>query len=667
MICGRYLIFSLCFLVVMVWRYDANAQTPINDVMTKLTTAANDTNKINLYKEAITYYKRKKLDTALEIVDDGIKLAKKISSPAAEAYMFLQKGYICRELGRLSEAKSVLDSALAISTATGDKKRSASIKNEIGVIEGTQADYSEATRCFLEAMKLYEEIKDTLGIGQTYIKLGVINEKLNNLDKAKECYRKAFVLSSSKKDSINMAYLYNNMGIVEGKLEKIPLAISYFDSGLAICRSEKFTNIKLGLLLNSGIAHAHAGNEDKALRLFNEGLVLARERSMPYDVPNLLLNIALLDHATPADRKIPILKEALQLARESGQKSLQVSIYQTMADAYFDQGEYKEAYLYQDTCNKLEKSIYTKEKDKEIANLQTSYELEKSHIKVAQLTQQNMERNRQRNAIIVIACMAVAALITVFLSYRRSKALNTELKKQGEELANTSQVKDKIFSIIGHDLRSPTTTIIGMLHVLTNEEDNITHEERKEIYTMLAEHSQASLDTLNKLLLWGSKEIKGISIQQENCNARKYIEANTRLLADRLTEKKLELKNTVSPDTCVHVDESHFDFIVRNLLANAIKYSYNGGTITIGTLAQAEKGTVTFYVQDNGIGISAELGNTIFQLNSESRRGTGNEKGTGLGLVLCKEFIEHNGGKIWVESEEGKGATFYFQVKEGKC
>ena len=656
----------LCKVLVLIMITNAYGQQDIKATRLAIAKAPADTNKLNLYKDALKYYKRINLDSAIIVADEGLKLAEALKSNTSVAYLLWQKGIMDREQGKLVIAKDNLERALEIYTVLGDQKKMVAIINELGVVEGTKANFQEATRYFLKALAISEHMHDTMGMGQAYIKLGVVNQSLNNLDKATEYFKYAFELCRKTGDTLNMAHLYSNMGIVEGIKENDKLAFRYFDTGLSLCTTEKFIYIKLGLLLNMGIAQARAGNDARALEIFNEGLLIARERSMLYDVPNLLLNIALLDHVVSPKEKLPLLKEALRKAKEGGQRPLVVNIYSTLADVCFDQGNYKDAYLYLDTSTREEREVFSMKKNTEIANLQALYELNRSQGEVAQLTRQNYERNLQRNAIIAVAVIALLALVVVFSSYRKTNRLNEALRSQREELANANVIKDKIFSIIGHDLRAPTATIIGMLRVLEESDGDMTSTDRMEVYKTLGKHSQATLETLNHLLLWGSREIKGVSIQKESFMANEHVAINMRLIQEQAIEKQLQIINEVPPAICIEADPSHFDFVVRNLLFNAVKYSFKGGQVKIG-VRDSSNDRVCFYVSDTGVGIPDALKEQLFTLNSASRPGTNNEKGTGLGLVLCRDFVEMNGGRIWVDDAAGQGTVFCFEMKKGNC
>ena len=660
-------IISFCvgMIVLVVLSFGGSAQVNIANTLSKLRGANDDTNKVNLYRDAIEYYKRSNPDSAFALAEAGLKVAISIKSSRAEGFMLWQLGSIDRVQGRLVTAGVRFNEAHDIYQRLGERKYVAILKNELGVIEGIKGNYDAATKQFYDALKIYESLGDTLGIGQTYIKLGVVNESLNNLEKADTFYKMAFEKSRSIGDSVNMAFLYNNMGILEGKREHNTESLQYFHKGLAMCTGSRFTDVHISLLLNCGIANERFGNELTALANYDTALKIARDHNMQFDVPNILLNMALLDHAVSRDEKMPLMREALRRAKETDQKNLEANIYTALADFSFENGSYKDAYLYQDTANKIEKKIFSVQKNSEIANLESLYELDKSRNKVMQLEETAKQGDFQRNVIIGIAVIMLIVLVFFMLLYQKTVSLNSELKEGKRQLAEANKTKDVMFSIIGHDLRAPTHSILGMLNVLQSNKQ-MAEDEKAEVYKLLKEQSQASLDTLNKLLLWGSRQIKGINILMENFDVGDIIESNTRLLQDSASEKQLTIVNKVPVGVSVYADSSHFDFVFRNLLANAIKFSKKKGIIETGVAEKKASGFVVFYVKDHGIGIKKDMIERIFGLGNISRTGTENERGTGLGLVLCKDFVEQDGGTIWVESEVGQGSVFFFSLREPK-
>ncbi|PQJ10058.1 hypothetical protein CJD36_015275 [Flavipsychrobacter stenotrophus] len=658
--CYRIYIPLCLFALLLLSPRAVLSQQNIASITARISIAKEDTVKLRLYKQAVEYYKKRVPDTAYRYAEEGLNLSEKLGVTTDEAYLSGQLGSLDRTAGRMGLAKVRLQNALELyERGINDKRAIGLLKNELGVLEGLQGNFNEATRQFISALKIYEGLSDTLGIVQTYIKLGTVNDYMENLDKSHLYCTSALALAQIIKDTIDMAYLYNNMAINQGKRGNYEQALKYCELGLSYCNTPRFDEVKVLLLLNTGIIYKEKGEEVRALANFKQALTIARE----HDVPNLLLNIAMLDKATPHDQKIPLLKQALAIALKKDQKNIVANIYEVISDVYVDEHNYQAAYTYKDSANEIRQQIFTVQKNAEVANLEALYELDKSKHKVLQLEEQNKNKNFQRNVMIAIAIVIAVALL-LYKSYKKTIGLNKELKAGKEKLALANQVKDKIFSIIGHDLRTPTHTIIGMLKVLDSEDHGMTHEEEAKVFKMLKEQSEASLETLNKLLLWGSRQIKGISLERELFNVNETIESNLKLHHENAIEKHIDIVNKVPAETTVYADISHFDFVVRNLLSNGLKFSKNSGEVEIGLAPNSNSEYVCFYVKDHGVGIKA--GNTahIFGLNSTSSLGTSNEKGTGLGLVLCRDFVELNGGKIWVESEEGNGATFYFTMRK---
>lgn len=179
-------------------------------------------------------------------------------------------------------------------------------------------------------------------------------------------------------------------------------------------------------------------------------------------------------------------------------------------------------------------------------------------------------------------------------------------------------------------------------------------------YKSLSKVSREALVCSRKL--WNRSLVKGIQLQQQKMQPKEYIEAGIALKRIMATEKSITITDNTPAGLYVYSDPSIFDFIMRNLLTNALKYTPRNGTIVISADAAAKPGFVVFAVKDSGMGIDKALLPRIFY-SLKSEEGTENEKGHGIGLMLCKEFALQNSGDIWVESEQGHGATFYFSVK----
>nr|MCU0391076.1 sensor histidine kinase [Thermoflexibacter sp.] len=242
----------------------------------------------------------------------------------------------------------------------------------------------------------------------------------------------------------------------------------------------------------------------------------------------------------------------------------------------------------------------------------------------------------------------------------KNRELESKVNQRTLELRESNATKDKLFSIISHDLRSPLNTLKGMLAAL--ESDILSRQEIQEIAKDIQKRLDSTDTTLNDLLQWATSQMEGATLKKEVIDIQELIDKKIELFSFIAQNKQVKFYNEVTENISVYADLNHVKVILRNLIANALKFTHVHGNITISA-RQEIKDFVTIAVKDTGIGMTTAQSQKLFESNTlYTTRGTQNEKGTGLGLLLCKDFVEKNGGKIWVESEYGKGSTFYFTL-----
>jgi PAS domain S-box-containing protein len=247
------------------------------------------------------------------------------------------------------------------------------------------------------------------------------------------------------------------------------------------------------------------------------------------------------------------------------------------------------------------------------------------------------------------------------VSIERKKA-EEEIKLKNELLQAINADKDKFFSILAHDLRGPLSTFVGATRILTEEIQTMDMEEIKEITLGMKASATNIYSLLENLLEWSQLKRGAMDFMPEKLNLKEKIEACIDVLSESARKKRIELTYSIPGEMEVFADNHMFDSVIRNLVSNAIKFTHVGGKVSITADRKSDQ-SIMIKISDSGIGMTPELKNKLFQLNEmTSRTGTEGEPSTGLGLLLCKEFIEKQGGKIWVESEVGKGSTFSFTV-----
>ncbi|MDY0252924.1 MAG: ATP-binding protein [Tenuifilaceae bacterium] len=284
------------------------------------------------------------------------------------------------------------------------------------------------------------------------------------------------------------------------------------------------------------------------------------------------------------------------------------------------------------------------------------------------ISHQNQMRNIYLGAIVLILIFSAY----IMYSYNEKKKANhllqqknteisrqnIEIQEQAQQLRELNNLKDKLFSIISHDLRSPLGSLITLLNL--TQEGYFTEEGFRDVIDELSKNVGYTSELLENLLRWAQSQMQGLKVIPSTFNIRDVAEDKLRLYEEQAQNKGITLKNQIDPQMAVYADSAMIELVFRNLIANAIKFCDKGSVVT--TTASHSNGMVMVSVSDTGKGISSENLKKLFGREIFSTRGTSNEKGTGLGLLLCKDFITLNGGEIWAKSVEGVGSEFFFTL-----
>jgi signal transduction histidine kinase/Tfp pilus assembly protein PilF len=656
----KSIVLTLCFLLT---GFSVFSQGSVSQQLTTIQATKNDSVKIDLYRQIFDHFQYSKSDSVTDCLQRGLLRFSDENNRLGIASLTSMLAFLDVHHGRIEMARKRQTSALKIFEEINNKRGIASANNGLGIVDGKTGNFDGAIKHFLVALRTFQADSNTAGIINTYMNLGVINQINNNLDKALEYYNKALSYVTDTTDVRSTCNLYNNIGIVYGKKGDAGKSIEYFEKSLKRSEKPEYIDQQASALLNKGIAYHIFGDDTKALEQYNKALEITKDKNFPEEQARILVNISSITTKTNPEKAIAELKDALDTARKIGQKALIEEIYANLVENYKKTGKYKDAVVLMEEQRDMEDSLFSVEKAAEIANLESVYELDESNATIKELKFIQQKDSLKRNIAVVVAVILIITLVIILSYLQKTRKLNEKLSKREAELDKSNKIKDKLFSIIGHDLRGPIGNIPMMMQIM--EDESTSPAERKYLFDVLMEHIQASTETLDKLLYWGNSQIKGTGIRQETFNFTDNIQENVSLVKSSATQKKITIINNADTGLKIYGDPTYFDFIFRNLLSNAIKFTRENGTVEIATDTHKLSGFTIFSIKDNGIGIDEERLQQIFEPFMMSTKGTADEPGTSIGLMLCKEFVTANGGQIWVESEVDKGSTFYFTFKNG--
>lgn len=255
----------------------------------------------------------------------------------------------------------------------------------------------------------------------------------------------------------------------------------------------------------------------------------------------------------------------------------------------------------------------------------------------------------------------IIGMVGITTDITELRQIGEEVERKNKQLIKSNAEKDKFFSIIAHDLRSPFNSILGFCEMIIEEVEEKNLEKIEEYANIILKSSSRAVDLLMNLMYWAQSQTSGIKFNPREMALSDLVEETLLLYEDIARQKSISIETDLPENITLSVDKAMMSTVLRNFISNAIKFTHRGGKILIS--AKLLEGEVVVSVKDSGVGIPEGVLEKLFRIDeNHSTLGTQNEKGTGLGLVLCKEFIENHNGKVWVESELAKGSVFGFNI-----
>lgn len=553
-----------------------------------------------------------------------------------------------------------------------------------------KGDIEESTYKIKEALLANEQINNKKWFAEIYLQLGENYRVAGAHDLAYDNFIKSFNLATLSKDTFLISSIYNRIATYffenQELLPKISRDSSIYYANLSLNLCRKLNNIKYSISNYNllGLIYRYKFNNlDTSEILLNKGLEIALKYKRVIELPRIYYNIA---RGHFLKNKIVIAKEYIDkgfsIADSLGLEESKLLFYQLYSNYYYLLQDFKNAYDY----TNLYTINYKKSQDNK-----SSFKV-KSALNELQYRNKEIEQEAQqqiRNFLLIISALIILFIISIMIVlFMRNKQIaksNIELvekNKQIEEknlildkqnkiiseqnikLEESNASKDKLFSIISHDLKNPIGSLKEMISVLADKYDTISEEERREILQELKFSSDNVLELLLGLLTWSRSQQGKIEYDPYVQDIYQLVFQNIAITSSSAKSKNINIVNSVAENTAAFFDTNMINTVLRNLLTNAIKFTNSNGKIEIKAEPYYENPNfVMISVADNGTGIPQEKLEKLFKIkHSFTTIGTSGEKGTGLGLLIVWDFIEKNNGKIWVESQVGQGTTFYFTL-----
>jgi signal transduction histidine kinase len=629
-------------------------QTIQIDSLIRILPKQNDSVKVLIFTELAWLLRNIEVDDAIEYGIRGEKIAKINNYITLQPKILNLIGVGFRNKGNYAEALKYFIATIDIANKTGNQEQLAYAYQNIGDISNRNGNYKAAETDIFKALDIFNYSNDVRGLAYCYYSLGLVYTNKQEYVIATKYFLKSLEIRQQLKDDMAVAACYSQLAFVEQKQKKYEKALVFFR------KAKKIFQAKNDL----------------------RGIIL-----LDYNISTNYL-IAKDHH-----RALLVMEEALENAEKSGNLEYIKQCYQQFAKIYADTKNYEKAYSYQNKYLFYGDSLFNEQKNKQLLELREKFDDEKRQIEIEALT----DKTKQQNIFVVLLVFLLIALafVTIYtyqVSQKQKESniiLETQSKKiqeqnisllqlnqdilqrnevvenQNHTLKYLSQIQNKLFSIISHDFKNPLISLYGSLFIFAST-DFSEEDKKMAIETLKSELEQTS-NLLDNLLHWSLAQMKEDVKNTVRFNFLEVVKETIVLLKPQADKKQIKIiyPQTIPPD--VYADREMLQIVLRNLLHNAIKFSYTNSSIFISILPTTHNvNTITVTVKDFGKGISRKNQEKLFQVDNSSSIGTAQEKGSGFGLLLCKDFVEKNGGQIWVHSEIDQGASFYFTIPIAK-
>ena len=583
-------------------------------------------------------------------------------------------GITYKLMGEFDLGLDYLEQSLAIEKEISNTGGVATTLNHIGIINSLRGDYLTAMDIYFEALEIHERLGDKSGLAYTLQNIGVIYDQQKDYEQALEYYKRSLKLREEIKERRGVAQIINNIGIVYHKLGDYERALTQYHDALEIKES---LGDKRGVAdgnLNIGKLYADQKNHQEAVKYKLKSLEIANETNSDWSKVEALIS---LGRSYQDIRQYNTAKKYLLRGIQTAENARLVQSVRDGAEVLSyverDLGNYKDAYEAHVLFQIMADSLSNEETTRRITLLQAQYEFrqEKDSIQFANEKEKLLLDQRitvQRNTqfatffILILLVMAIIVLVRYYRlkndSNKRLSQLNSEIQERNKSLSALNDEKNNLISIVAHDLQNPLSGIMGAIDLMDDED---LQEDQRKLKDIIQVSSARMSRMISEILDIEAIEENAEEIHLEPHNLSVAVEEVCRQFDKTASMKEINLEMSLESEIHAIVDKRYASQIIENLISNAIKFSPLRKKVEVRLSRKENKAVLE--IRDEGPGLNAEDKSKVFQkFQRLSAKPTAGESSTGLGLSIVKKFVERMGGKIWVESESGKGASFYVEL-----
>lgn len=611
---------AICFIFFSL---TAAAQSKQVDSLLKLLDIEKaDSNLLRIYNRIGNYYMNNNAGKAIEYFENAITIAEKIKRPLAIANSNYSIGY-CNLM---------------------------------------KGDFDKSLESYLKSVRIYEELKDSLRLSNALMSIANVYSQNKNYKKTNDYFDKAQLLIEELKDSIQLGYIFDSRGTLYDQRGLFDSALLFLQKSHAIAIALKDNYSITTSLSNIGLTYKHQKKNTEALQCFDSVLAIFKKEQTPPDRLAAVYNNIGATHAQLGNYTLA--KEnfikSIGYADEAGSPFISMENYRNLADMYGDSKNYEQQSIYLKKYYTTKDSLFTADNKNQLTQLEADYNIEKKNIELVKKQGEVEKQKNQRNLFIIIASGTVLLLAGLGFFYSRIKnknklleEKNIQIHQQKEELQTLNNVKDRLFSIISHDLRNPIVTLRSYLSLSDNT--TITEDKKQQFKKQTLQAVAQTSDMLDNLLAWANLQIKNTSTNIIPVDINECVIDAINDIQAQAQQKQITIHKNIEAATALG-DTNILSIALRNLLTNAIKYSSEHQSIYINAIQKGNR--ILLSVKDEGVGMTAAQIKDLQNNETESTKGTGGEKGSGLGIFLVKELLQKTNSQLLIESEQGKGSDF---------